>query len=661
MIRRLLIANRGEIACRIIRSARKLGIFTIAVYSDPDQDAQHVLLAHEAYYLGPAPSAESYLAIEKILQIAKTAAADAIHPGYGFLSENPDFARACAQQGILFIGPSPDAIEKMADKNQAKQLMAAADIPVTPGFFCSDLSEEQLAQQAQQLGYPLLLKAVAGGGGKGMRLVEKPEQLQVALAAAQREAKKSFADDRIIAEKYITAPRHVEVQIFADSQGNCVYLFERDCSIQRRHQKIIEEAPAPGLEPALREQLGKTAVAAAKNINYLGAGTIEFLLDQDNQFYFMEMNTRLQVEHPVTEMITGQDLVLWQLKVAEGEPLPLSQEALHIHGHSIEVRLYAEDPNSDFLPAIGCLQHLKFPEQTSQLRIDSGFAEGDEISPFYDPMLAKVIAWGSDRLEAIRYLSTALAEIELVGLKTNLLFLQRVLNHSAFISAALSTNFIATHQQSLLEPQSVSEQEMLALASFYVLQQQQRLSEKESIANSPWAQNNGWRANLKSRVRVNFLLANEKVDCFCHYHSQGVSITVQEKTFQLAGSLTGNNCLNLTLDNKKFQITVVQQGNDITLLGREFHYCLSLQQASLVATENQTKPGQLTAPMPGTVISVQVKTDAEVAFGDPLVIIEAMKMEHTITAPHAGKVKAIFFNPGAQVKEGDKLIELVEN
>ena len=469
MFSKILIANRGEIACRVIRTARRLGIHTVAVYSDADAKALHVEMADEAINIGPAPARDSYLRAEAILDAAKRTGAEAIHPGYGFLSENAAFAEACADAGVVFIGPPASSIRAMGGKSEAKALMETAGVPLVPGYHGEDQSPELLRAEAKRIGFPVLIKASAGGGGKGMRVVTSLEEFDDQLNGAKREAINSFGDDRVLIERYVTRPRHVEIQVFADTQGNCVYLFERDCSIQRRHQKVVEEAPAPNLDPHTRRRMGEAAVAAAKAIGYVGAGTVEFLLDEDGSFFFMEMNTRLQVEHPVTEYITGQDLVEWQLRVAAGGPLPLNQDQLSIHGHAIEVRLYAEDPQKGFLPQTGRLEHLVFPPEDAFVRVDTGVRSGDAISIHYDPMIAKLIVWADDRSSAVRRLRTALSQTQVVGLGANTEFLLAIASHPAFLAADLDTGFIERHETDLLPEPAPAGDDVLALAALGVL------------------------------------------------------------------------------------------------------------------------------------------------------------------------------------------------
>src|SRR6266853_754818 len=448
MFKKILIANRGEIACRVIKTARRLGVATVAVYSEADANARHVRLADEAVLIGPAAARESYLVGERILEVAKRTGAEAIHPGYGFLSENEEFAEACEKAGVVFIGPPASAIRAMGSKSAAKALMGAAGVPLTPGYHGDNQDPAFLAQQADQIGYPVLIKASSGGGGKGMRRVDAAADFEAALASCKREAANAFGDEQVLVEKYVLKPRHIEIQVFGDKHGNCVYLFERDCSVQRRHQKVLEEAPAPGMTAERRAKMGAAAVAAAKAVGYVGAGTVEFIAEQDERFYFMEMNTRLQVEHPVTEAITGQDLVEWQLRVAAGEPLPLRQEQLHLHGHAIEARLCAENPDANFLPATGRLDVLRWPDEhvvfrrDGFVRVDAGVGEGDAISPFYDSMIAKLIVWGETREQALARLDDALARTHIVGPHTNVAFLRRVVNSASFARADLDTALI---------------------------------------------------------------------------------------------------------------------------------------------------------------------------------------------------------------------------
>ncbi|MBV9782264.1 MAG: ATP-grasp domain-containing protein, partial [Acidisphaera sp.] len=501
------MANRGEIACRVMRTARRMGIACVAVYSDADTHAQHVRMADEAYRIGAAPARESYLRIDAILEAAKRSGAQAIHPGYGFLSENAAFAEACAAAGLVFIGPPVEAIRAMGSKSAAKTLMERSGVPLVPGYHGEAQDEETLAAAAARVGYPVLLKASAGGGGKGMRIVERVEDFPASLSSARREAKSSFGDDRMLVERYLRRPRHIEIQVFADAYGAVLSLFERDCSIQRRHQKVIEEAPAPGLSPAQRQAMGEAALAAARAVGYVGAGTVEFIHEAD-RFYFMEMNTRLQVEHPVTEMITGQDLVEWQFRVAAGEPLWLGQDDLRITGHAIEARIYAEDPTRDFLPSVGRLVHLRQPPENTHVRIDTGVREGDAITPDYDPMIAKLIVRDSDRASALRRLSAALAAWEVTGLRTNLPLLRAIADNPEFAVGAVDTGFIGRHPELLAPPCSAPSNLALAAAAWRVLRDREHAAVAAAAATadpwSPWAGMDGWRLNGEAGQSLGF-------------------------------------------------------------------------------------------------------------------------------------------------------------
>jgi 3-methylcrotonyl-CoA carboxylase alpha subunit len=627
MFKKILIANRGEIACRVIRTARKLGIACVAVYSEVDANALHVKLADEAHCIGPAPSRESYLRGDKIIEIALKTGAQAIHPGYGFLSENAEFAELCGKNNVCFIGPPAAAIRSMGSKSAAKQLMEKAKVPLVPGYHGVDQTEKILQQAAEKIGYPVLLKAAAGGGGKGMREVWCAEEFAQNLAGAKREALASFGDDAMLVEKYLTKPRHVEIQIFADTHENFVYLFERDCSLQRRHQKVIEEAPAPGLTDKLRKQMGEAAIAAARAIDYIGAGTVEFLLDEDSKFYFMEMNTRLQVEHPVTEMISGQDLVEWQLRVACGEKLPLKQNELKINGHAFEVRIYAEDPQHDFLPSIGAIKFLQTPPENSQVRLDTGIEQGAAISSYYDPMLAKLIVWDTDRKKALQQLSAALAWYQVVGVKTNLDLLSAIAVHPDFVAEKIDTSFIARHQQELLKLSEVTP-EILQLAGVYVLSQV-----KKAKQYSPWNDIDGWRMNLASEVKLKFLVNGKEQN-----------VIVNNKNDLL------NN--NIFMDNNNIYLLVNGHRYQIIWLNPDAVDCQ--QQATEIKSH-------LTAPMPSKVVALLAKAGEQVKRGAGLAVVEAMKMEHTIHAPADGTVKEWYFQVGDLVQEGVELLAFEEN
>jgi len=660
MFDKILIANRGEIACRVIRTARRLGIATVAVFSEADAEALHVSLADEARLIGAAPARESYLVVEKILRAALDSGADAIHPGYGFLSENAGFAAACAAAGIVFIGPPVAAIEAMGSKSAAKQIMSAAGVPLVPGYHEADQSPERLRLAADATGYPLLIKASAGGGGKGMRVVRSPDEFSAALQGARREAAAAFGDDQVLLEKYLERPRHVEIQVFADTQGNCVHLFERDCSIQRRHQKVIEEAPAPGLSEELRARMGAAAVAAARAIGYVGAGTVEFLLDADSSFYFMEMNTRLQVEHPVTEMITGQDLVAWQLRVAAGESLPCRQDELGISGHAIEVRVYAEDPARDFLPSIGPLRHLRQPQESAHVRVDTGVRQGDEVSMHYDPMIAKLIVWDHDRSRTVRRLQQVLAEFQVVGVAANIGFLAAVVCHPAFASAQLDTGFIERHRTELFPEVGAASDRILALACLDLLLRRSGEAEAAAQASgdpySPWHSTGGWQLNSDNHHRLDFIDGGEAVQVTAHFRAEGYLLDLPGGSFLVSGCIDEDGDLCADLDGRRCRATVVRHGQELTILSDGHSHLLTVEDPALLAEDHEVAAGRLTAPMPGKVVAVMVAAGDRVERGAPLVVLEAMKMEHTITAPTAGVVARLPFAVGAIVSEGEELL-----
>jgi len=651
MFKKILIANRGEIACRVIKTARQLGIATVAVYSDADADARFVKLADEAWRLGPAPAAESYLKADTILDIARASGAEAIHPGYGFLSENADFAAACAAAGIAFIGPPARAIAAMGSKSAAKTLMEKASVPLVPGYHGAEQQAEFLQQQADHIGYPVLIKASAGGGGKGMRIVERSEDFAAALASCQREASASFGDDKVLVEKYLTRPRHVEIQVFADSHGQCVYLFERDCSVQRRHQKVLEEAPAPHLPAVMRQAMGEAACAAARAVGYVGAGTVEFIVDvqangQPGAFYFMEMNTRLQVEHPVTEMITGQDLVAWQLQVAAGQPLPLRQDELKIHGHAIEARIYAEDPDKGFLPATGRLIHLQAPAENARVRIDTGVSEGDSITPFYDPMIAKLIVWGESREAALQQLDTALAQYQIAGVSSNIAFLRRIVQHDSFASGQVDTGLIARHQDVLLPAPAAPTAQQLAL-----------LAVAEALHTAaPYPAPAGWRLNGVLERSLQFRQGEQLHSVGLRYLEQGFVVTVAGQQVEVQARLQGRQ-LQATLDGLVLCASVVRL--DLQRLLFVQGERLQLEWVDPYAVTEDTVRGvtHLKAPMPGRVVTLLAKAGQTVRQGEPLLILEAMKMEHTIHAPADGVLRGFYFAAGEQVCDGDELVD----
>lgn len=667
MFTKILIANRGEIACRVAATARRLGIATVAVYSDADAQAKHVAACDESVHLGPAPAKESYLCADKIIAAALATGAQAIHPGYGFLSENAGFAQACADAGLVFIGPPASAIDAMGSKSAAKALMEKAAVPLVPGYHGERQESDFLRAEADRIGYPVLLKASAGGGGKGMRVVERSEDFEAALASCKREAISSFGDDRVLVEKYLTRPRHIEIQVFADSHGNCVYLFERDCSVQRRHQKVLEEAPAPGMSCGRRAAMGEAAVAAARAVGYVGAGTVEFIANQDGSFYFMEMNTRLQVEHPVTEMITGLDLVEWQLRVASGEPLPLKQEQLRIQGHAIEARIYAENPEKGFLPAIGTLTRMRSAPaveftlaapgatQPAAVRIDAGVREGDAISPFYDPMIAKLIVWGADRDAALRNMARALAQYQVVGLATNIGFLQRLIAGQAFATADLDTGLIERHRDTLFPAPVAPTTDTLALATAALLQQEQRNQD----SRDPWARTSGWRLNTRLQRSLNFEDDSGNSEVRIDYAGDGRQWQLQigGNTHTLALHAANSDSVRISLDGRTLQADVAWEGEGLHLFDGRSQHSLRLLDPMAHAGHAEAEGGRLTAPMPGKIVALLVDQGASVTQGTPLLIMEAMKMEHTIAAPSAGTVEAMRYAVGDQVAEGAQLLD----
>jgi 3-methylcrotonyl-CoA carboxylase alpha subunit len=651
MFRKILIANRGEIACRIALTARRMGIATVAVFSEADAEARHVALADEAWPIGPAPARQSYLDIDRILEAARRSGAEAVHPGYGFLSENAAFAEAVAAAGLVFVGPPAAAIRAMGSKAESKALMERAGVPLVPGYHGADQDPARLAEEAARIGYPVLIKASAGGGGKGMRIVAGEDDFAEALEGAEREARAAFGDDRVLIEKYLTRPRHIEIQVFADTHGNCIPLFERDCSIQRRHQKVIEEAPAPSMDPARREAMGEAAVAAARAVGYVGAGTVEFIAE-GTAFFFMEMNTRLQVEHPVTEMVTGLDLVEWQLRVAAGEPLPTT--APRLHGHAIEARIYAEDPARDFLPSTGRLSHLREPEAVpGALRIDTGVRQGDAITPFYDPMIAKLIAWGEDRGAALRRLAAGLASYEVAGVTTNLALLRAIAAHPAFAAGELDTGFIARHAEVLLPSDTAPPPpEAWAAAALALLA---GLAPAESAGDpfSPWGLPDAWRLNGDGYQDLYLRHGEaEPVAIRAHPLAEGrtrLDLPGGSVVARLAGE-------RLELDGVSRRVALARRDEEITvLLGGEVHV---LRRHDPLAPPRSETAGsfRVTAPIPGRVTRVLVAAGAEVARNAPLLVLEAMKMELTLRAPRAGRIAQLRARPDQMVEEGTELV-----
>jgi 3-methylcrotonyl-CoA carboxylase alpha subunit len=669
MFTKILIANRGEIACRVAITARRLGVRTVAVYSDADAGSRHVALCDEAVRLGAPPARDSYLKVDTIIAAAKATGAQAVHPGYGFLSENEDFALACGQAGIVFIGPPPAAIRAMGSKSEAKALMEKASVPLVPGYHGARQEADFLRGQADSIGYPVLIKASSGGGGKGMRVVTSGDAFADALASCKREAASSFGDDRVLVEKYLSRPRHIEVQVFADAHGNCVSLFERDCSVQRRHQKVIEEAPAPGMTAERRKNMGDAAVAAARAVGYLGAGTVEFIADASGTFYFMEMNTRLQVEHPVTEMITGLDLVEWQLRVACSEPLPKLAADLAIRGHAIEARVYAENPDKGFLPGTGTVKYLALPTAVefkrnaaqdggapAAVRIDSGVREGDAITPHYDPMVAKLIVWGENRDQALARMRAALAEFHIVGLANNVDFLTRLMNNASFARALLDTGLIERERDVLFTVEQQLPVEALALACARVLTDDTNVA---ANATDPWALAHGWRLNTVYRRALSFRSERGTHDVEVEYSRVGnATYVLHYAQVSAPFSITDAHGTRLTirLADRSLAADVVRDGDDLHTFARGRHRVLTLLDPIAHASEVDEGGSRLTAPMPGKVIAVNVAAGAQVTRGTPLLVMEAMKMEHTIVAPADGTIGEILFGVGDQVVEGAELV-----
>ncbi|MEL7981514.1 acetyl/propionyl/methylcrotonyl-CoA carboxylase subunit alpha [Vreelandella titanicae] len=668
----LLVANRGEIACRVMRTARRMGLKTVAVYSDADASARHVREADEAVRLGPAAARESYLNIDAVIEAAKRTGTGAIHPGYGFLSENGTFVKALEEAGITFVGPPASAIAAMGDKSAAKARMANAGVPLVPGYHGDDQDDALLRSEADKIGYPVMLKASAGGGGKGMRVVESGDGFQAALDGCRRESKAAFGDDRMLIEKYLVQPRHVEVQVFCDRHGNGVYLFERDCSVQRRHQKVIEEAPAPGMTAELRSAMGDAAVRAAQEIGYVGAGTVEFLLDIDGSFYFMEMNTRLQVEHPVTEMITGQDLVEWQLRVAMGEPLPCSQDELTITGHSFEARIYAEDPDQDFLPATGLLTRFALDLEGAglsgdQVRLDSGVESGDAVSMHYDPMLAKLIVHGADRDAALATLNRALAALDVQGVVTNRAFLMRLATHPGFKNVELDTRFIERNEATLFAPRTYS---MEAYASAALIGLNQLAQECES--DSPWDRHDGFRLNAPHTIRIALCDpasaqapdSDEAVVIVEGKRSPGESLwnlTIGDETLTASLQPLTGDAVAVTLNGHRRRLQARRDGHVVVMADPSGETRLFWRRIDAIDHGHHEAESTLTAPMNGTVVALLVEPGVNVEKGMPLMVMEAMKMEHTMTAPADGSVETFHFQAGDTVSQGAVLLDFAAN
>ena len=670
MFDKILIANRGEIACRVAATARRLGVKSVAVYSDADAGARHVAACDEAVRIGEASPRDSYLRWERIIEAAKATGAQAVHPGYGFLSENEEFAQACADAGIAFIGPPPSAIRAMGLKAESKQLMEKAGVRLVPGYHAADQDPALLKREADRIGYPVLIKASAGGGGKGMRVVLAAEEFDAALASCKREAINSFGDDAVLIERYVQRPRHIEIQVFFDTHGNGVYLFERDCSVQRRHQKVLEEAPAPGMTEERRREMGEAAVAAARAVNYVGAGTVEFICEQDGRFYFMEMNTRLQVEHPVTEAISGHDLVEWQLRVAAGEPLPATQADLRIHGHAIEARICAENPDANFLPATGTLSVLKWPahvsfartqagaSESAPVRVDTGVNEGDAITPYYDSMIAKLIVWGADRAQALARLDAALAGTHIAGVVNNVAFLRRVAKTPSFAGAHLDTALIEREREVLFGhaglPRDVVAAGMVARAMAL---------QRQSVGADPWSRCDGWRLHGASVQRFDLDWQGESLEVLLKsQHGGGALLVVGDAELAFESRALGGDRYDVTLgtqaETRRLALTVYQVGQQVSVFAAHGSAQATIVDTLAHAGEGHEEAGRLTAPMPGKVIAYLVKAGDAIKTGQPLAVLEAMKMEHTIAAPRDGTVAELLFAPGDQVSEGGELLTL---
>ena len=654
MFRKILIANRGEIAIRVASTAARMGVRTVAVYSDADARAAHVAACDEAFALGGITPKESYLRGDKIIEIALACGAEAIHPGYGFLSENEDFAQACAAAGLAFIGPPPSAIQAMGLKSESKRLMEKAGVPLVPGYHGEDQSPTLLAREAELIGFPVLIKASAGGGGKGMKPAFAADEFQAALESAKREAKNAFGDDNVLIERYLQTPRHIEIQVFADALGNCVYLFERDCSVQRRHQKVLEEAPALGLSEARRKSMGEAAVAAAKAVGYVGAGTVEFIAEGEH-FYFMEMNTRLQVEHPVTEAITGLDLVEWQLRVASGERLPKLQNELTINGHAIEARVYAEDADKGFLPSIGTIEKLRLPAAQfftrGELRIDSGVREGDAITPYYDPMIAKLVVHAATRPHALTRMRDALNAFHVLGLTTNIKFLSRVIDHPAFAAGGVDTSFIAKHHDTLFAPQVLISDAAAIAATVSDL--------GDANDADPWSARDGWwMGQTTNGAEFFYTCGADLVSVRLRGPGAQRQAQVNEGAWQAVHTQVEGEHVTVQLPNSRTRLQVISHGTQREVQHEALRWTLLRVNPYAPPQTADSHQGHLRAPMPGTIISVLVAEGAMVEQGTPLLVMEAMKMEHTITAPASGKVVHIYFKAGDLVKDGAELVHI---
>lgn len=660
MFKKILIANRGEIACRVIKTCRRMGIRTVAIYSDIDKTSLHTKLADEAWHVGASPAKESYLNIHKIIEIAKLSHAEAIHPGYGFLSENVQFAEAVEQAGLSFIGPSAESINAMGSKSNAKLLMEKAGVPVVPGYHGDNQDQQFLLDQANQIGYPLLIKAVAGGGGKGMRLVNHADEFLNQLETAKREAINSFGDDIVLLEKFIENPHHIEFQVFGDMHGNFFHLYERECSIQRRHQKILEETPSPFLNEKMRSEMGNAAVAATKAINYRGAGTIEFIAGKNRKFYFMEMNTRLQVEHPITEAITGLDLVEWQLRVAAGEKMPLSQSDIRQQGHAIEVRICAENPDNDFLPETGIITQFLQPTN-HYIRIDTGIESGDKISIYYDSMIAKLIVYGKDRSTAIRYLQTALDNTAVVGVTNNIALLQKIVYHSAFVAGNTDTHFIEAHRGGLFKRSStILDICLIAATCFHI---EDSLKETDDNNVSPWNLLHGWRLNATLEQILRFYAPSSDSTHIVRFSKNGnaLQIKIDEKLIGCIDFKVTTNQLRITYQDKQTALTVLHNNSQFVILLHGCRYELYLKDLFEFDTTSDVPEGRLTAMMPGCITKIFVQEGDKVNKGQTLLTMEAMKMEHTIKSPYEGMIEKVFYKTNEIIEADVTLFSFKEN
>ena len=661
MFKRVLIANRGEIACRVIRTCRRLGIHTIAVYSEADRDAQHVRLADEAWPIGGPRPAESYLRGDAILDVARKSGAQAIHPGYGFLSENTGFARACSEAGIVFIGPRPESIDAMGSKAAAKALMEHHQVPLVPGYHGDNQDVAYLAEQARKTGFPLMIKAAAGGGGKGMRIVRVEKEFADALASAQREAASSFGDTRVILERYVEHPRHIEFQVFGDTHGNVIHLNERECSAQRRYQKVLEETPSPFLTPERRKAMGEAAVAAAKAVNYVGAGTVEFIVGQDGTFFFMEMNTRLQVEHPVTEETLGLDLVEWQLRIASGEALPLRQEQVHARGHAIEVRLYAEDPDQNFLPGSGKLRTLKLPAPSRHVRLDGGVIEGDTVTIFYDPMIAKLIVYDTDRAQALQRLREALAECDIVGPKSNIAFLERLVRHPVVVEGRIDTGYLDRHLDEFLTGDvAPSDPVLFAAATAALLHDECAVAANALYGNdpySPWSRADAWRIGHAGKRIVALSIREQRYEIEAHGHDGQYSLLHGEAHCDVQGARHQDGILSARIDGQGARLPVYADAQRVSLHDADGQR-YSFTRAAAFAWESKQGLGgnQIIAPMPGRIVLVKANVGDQVDEGQELLVMEAMKMELALKAPRSGTIESISATQGEFVEADAVLV-----